>query len=298
MNTNTETVTVYIANGNVLHHVQSYVSHEVEFFVNDIVILHEFPQVLPAEWSITAFRKHHVLINYRNVKTGVHVTKDEYLAEKWGHLDQEDDFLSREDELKWIMYAQDHEPISEERRDEITIVIVHFKTGITGEQYITCAPTYMDVSDERLKTGAFYTFEPDEIAMLKTVIRDLGMDVSRLHVHSESRIKFSKYDNEYIVMGNDDSLHETRLVTLEQAIEARERAMTTVLAWMLAFKGRHDPRPLTNGGFYRIIDDVIKDFAKVRVYASGRDVAGSIQRRLKDLLRRMETDDRPEKQAV
>jgi hypothetical protein len=58
---------------------------------------------------------------------------------------------------------------------------------------------------------------------------------------------------------------------------------------------RGDPLPLTNGGFYRIIDGVIKDFAKVRVYAPSRDVAGSIHRRLEDLLRRMETDDRPEK---
>jgi len=135
-----------------------------------------------------------------------------------------------------------------------------------------------------------YIYKPDEVEMLRQVLTDMHMDMTKFHAHDDKEIRFAKYGDDYLVYSHDhEKLRGAEYVTLEAAKALRDRDMLALRGIVVAFKARHDPKPLTTGEFYGIIDEVVKDFAKVRVYAASGSAAGSIQRRLKDLLRRIET---------
>ena len=280
----------YVANDTVLHHVSRWWG-DTALFINGEPVPLEFPQALPPGYTITARAIEHVLDGYTDDTTSKAVTIAEHDAERDARLDHDGEFLSDEDELAWKIREKHLRANYRVETRDVPVTIVAFRTCITSEPYITCAPCYARIHDEQLEKGAYFAFQPDVIMMLVKAIEGLGMDMTKLSYNKERRdIKSATYDNKFILIDHDEPncLRGCEGITLDEAIQRRDEAKNTILRVVKAFKARHDPHPLTNGEFYTIIEHAIQDFARCKVYAGSKDVAGRIQRQLKELMRRME----------
>lgn len=279
-------LTVYIANGTVLHHTSRWGwTSDINLFINGKPVPKEFPQALPPGATITAQSITNVLDHHVD-KDGKIITGETYEAEQAKHRDHDGEFLSREDELEWRIYQKSIKPIYKTVVEDVKLKVVEFHTFLAGESMITCAPSYSpELMDSKLEIGAYFFYDPDEIAMLCRAITQLGMDMKKLELGKD--IASSKYDGHFIA-NSDPHFSCVHAVTLEMAKKERDAQMEQVLGIVRAFKAKRDPQPLTRGEFYAIIEKAIHEFARCHVYAASKDVAGGIQRRLKELLRRME----------
>jgi hypothetical protein len=269
----------------VLHHVSRWGWSDVQLYIDGKPVPQDFPQALPPGCTITARKTTNVLEHYED-KDGKAITSEAYEAEQEKHLDHDGEFLSDEDQLAWKIYRKGIKPIYKPVVEDVKVKVVTFHTFLVEEPMITCAPSYSEaIGDGVLESGAYFSYEPDEMTMLRVVILQSGMDGTKLEAGPD--IASSLYDGHHITT---DRPHfpSARAVTLETAKKERDAQIEQVRGIVRAFKARHDPRPLVNGEFYTIIEKATREFARCRVYAGSKDVAAGIQRRLKELLRRME----------
>jgi hypothetical protein len=174
-------LTVYVANGTVLHHVSRWgCFDDVQFYINGEPVPQEFPQALPPGCTITARKTTNVLDHYED-KDGKAITIETYEAEHEKHRDHDGEFLSDEDQLAWRIYQKGFKPVYNPVVEDVKLKIVTFCSFLTGEPMITCAPSFSSVlTDSMLESGAYFSYEPDEVTMLRVATHELGMDATKL----------------------------------------------------------------------------------------------------------------------
>ncbi len=281
-----DALTVFVANGTVLHHTSRWGwGGDIQLYINGESVPHEFPQALPPGYTITARRITNELDHYLD-KDGKDLTSETYEAEQSKHRDHDGEFLSDEDELAWRIYQKGIKPVYKPLVEDVKVKVVEFRTILTGEEMITCAPSYGSaLTDNMLEKGDYFSYEPDEVTMLRVAINAMGMDKTKLKAGQD--IRSSLYDG-HSLASSDPHFSGIHAVTLEAAKKLRDAQKEQVYDIVRKFKASHDPRPVTNGEFYKVVESAVKDFAKCKVLAASRDMAGAIQRRLKELLRRMD----------